>query len=80
MWFFSSYGFNADKLICLGYIQRPKSSTNKIVTADYILNKEALYQVDIAGNKFTAMPYLHAPTMGNFTGQNIKYRPTAIKY
>lgn len=67
-------------MICLGYIQKPKSSQNKTVTADYVLEKEAKYQVDIAGNKFTAKPYLHAPTMRSFPVNDIKYRPTAIKY
>lgn len=77
---FFRYGFNADKLICLGYIHRPKSSKNKTVTADYILEKEAKYQIDIAGNRFAATPYLHAPTVGNFTAQDINYKPTVIKY
>lgn len=76
----SRYGFNADKLICLGYIHKPKTSQNKTVTTDYLLNKEAKYQVDIAGNRFTATPYLHAPILGTFNTQEIKYRPTAIKF
>lgn len=76
-WCFS-YGFSADRLICVGFIERPKSSSNKIVTSDYILSRDARYEIDIAGTRFRLTPYLHAPPVFNSVKQ--KYRPTVISY
>ncbi|CAH0562194.1 unnamed protein product [Brassicogethes aeneus] len=76
----AGYGFSADKLICLGFISRPKSSGKKTITADYILSKDAFYQIDIAGHRFSLTPYLHAPTIPNAVSPEKKYKPTLIKY
>lgn len=73
----AGYGFSADKLICLGFIRRPDS---KIITSDYILSKDAVYEIDIAGQRFTCTPYLHAPVVAITQSQSKKYRPTAISY
>ncbi|KAJ3639735.1 hypothetical protein Zmor_003076 [Zophobas morio] len=75
----AGYGFSADKLICVGFIQRPPSSSNKIITSEYIMSKEAVYQIDVAGTRFSLTPYLHAPpVLSSSTLQ--KYRPTVISY
>ncbi|KAH1023474.1 hypothetical protein HUJ04_012674 [Dendroctonus ponderosae] len=44
----AGYGFSANKLICLGFISKPAKVENRIVTRDYILAKDAVYEVDIA--------------------------------
>ncbi|CAG9759384.1 unnamed protein product [Ceutorhynchus assimilis] len=75
----AGYGFAANKLIGLGFITKPKSEKNKIVTKDYILAKNAIYEVDIAGNRFGATPYLHALTVPSFHNDKREYRPVATK-
>lgn len=74
----AGYGFAANKLICLGFITKPPKAENRIVTKDYILAKDATYKVDIAGHRFSATPYLHAPTANAYHDK--EYRPTPIKY
>ena len=69
-----------NKLICLGFIWQPKSSPTKIVTHDFITSKDANYEIDIAGNKFSATPYLYTPLITNNVAQYRKYKPTVIKY
>lgn len=32
-----------------------------VITKDYILNKNALYEIDIAGKRFPMRPYIHVP-------------------
>jgi 2-keto-3-deoxy-6-phosphogluconate aldolase len=64
----------------VGFIERPESSNVKIITTDYILSKEALYQVDVAGTRFTLTPYLHAPPVSHSVTFEQKYRPTVISY
>ncbi|XP_066258904.1 pyruvate dehydrogenase phosphatase regulatory subunit, mitochondrial-like isoform X1 [Euwallacea similis] len=76
----AGYGFGANKLICLGFITRPAKVENRIVTRDYILAKDASYEVDIAGHRFSATPYLHAPTSASGHHEKKEYRPTPIKY
>ncbi|ENN74249.1 hypothetical protein D910_03538 [Dendroctonus ponderosae] len=76
----AGYGFSANKLICLGFISKPAKVENRIVTRDYILAKDAVYEVDIAGHRFSATPYLHAPTTHSPYHEKKEYRPTAIKY
>lgn len=75
----SRYGFAADKLICLGFIHRPATSEMKTISSDYILSKDAVYQIDIAGKRFGASPHLHAPSTSAQITQD-KYKPTAVSY
>ena len=43
------------------------------------MSKEAVYQIDVAGTRFSLTPYLHAPpVLSSSTLQ--KYRPTVISY
>lgn len=74
------YGFATNKLICLGFIRKPKSSKNKIVTLDYILSKDANYEIDIAGTRFKALAFTHAPIVENNLNKRKKYKPTVISY
>lgn len=66
-------------MICLGFIERPQSeSSTKVVTSDYVLSKEAKYQIDIAGYRFKALPYLHAPVLNSQSTRSSRYRPTVV--
>lgn len=76
----AGFGFSANKLIGLGFIRKPAKDGDKIVTNDYILSKNAVYEVDIAGHRFSASPYLHAPAIPTINNEKKKYRPTPIKY
>ncbi|GLV45115.1 uncharacterized protein CBL_14312 [Carabus blaptoides fortunei] len=77
----AGYGFTADKLVCLGFIQRPKSdTTSRIVNAEYSLSRDAVYKVDIAGYKFRLTPYLHAPHISIVSHQNRRYKPTVVNH
>ncbi|CAG9855350.1 unnamed protein product [Phyllotreta striolata] len=76
----AGYGFGANKSICIGFIRRPKGADTQIVTADYLLAKDAKYQIDIAGHRFTASPHLHAPKVGVKVTKSEKYKPTPIKF
>ncbi|XP_017770597.1 PREDICTED: pyruvate dehydrogenase phosphatase regulatory subunit, mitochondrial-like [Nicrophorus vespilloides] len=75
----AGYGFSTNKLIALGFLRRPKDSQVKTVTTDYILSKQAKYEIDIAGNKFPATPYIHAPIFATTVSERRKYKPTAIR-
>lgn len=44
------------------------------------MSKEAKYQIDIAGTRFSITPYLHAPPVINSVSLGQKYRPTVISY
>lgn len=67
-------------MICLGFIHKPQSSKNKTVTSDFILSKEASYEIDVAGTKFKALAFTHAPIAENNLNKKKKYRPTVISY
>ncbi|XP_049762224.1 pyruvate dehydrogenase phosphatase regulatory subunit, mitochondrial-like [Schistocerca cancellata] len=80
----AGYGFTLDKLICLGYIRHPgltNSDSRPIVTNDFIMTRNAKYEVDIAGQRVTAKPHMHVPfftTVKRKTSDH-HYRPTLIK-
>nr|XP_022914897.1 pyruvate dehydrogenase phosphatase regulatory subunit, mitochondrial-like isoform X1 [Onthophagus taurus] len=75
----AGYGFSTNKLICLGFIRRPKSSNNKVVTNDFVMSKDAKYEVDIAGKRFSVSPHIHAPILINNVSQYRKYKPTVVE-
>ena len=72
-------------MICLGYIRHPgmaKGSINglHIVTNDFIMSRNARYEIDIAGQRFLAKPHIHAPHIPhvNMESASIRYRPTVV--
>ena len=81
---FHRYGFTLDKLICLGYIQHPEmakggaANARHIVTNDFIMSRNARYEIDIAGQRFMAKPHIHAPHIPhvNMESASRRYRPT----
>ncbi|XP_050540511.1 pyruvate dehydrogenase phosphatase regulatory subunit, mitochondrial-like isoform X2 [Daktulosphaira vitifoliae] len=61
----AGYGFNLGKLVGLGYIQHTfsdnRNRNNISITNDYILSPSAKYEIDVAGNRFSASPKIHTP-------------------
>ncbi|XP_067001335.2 pyruvate dehydrogenase phosphatase regulatory subunit, mitochondrial [Anabrus simplex] len=81
----SGYGFTLEKLICLGYIRHPGiaqggPSARLTVTNDFIMARDAVYEVDIAGNRVTAKPHIHVPHFAamNIDSHSRRYKPTVI--
>ncbi|KAK9745982.1 Aminomethyltransferase folate-binding domain [Popillia japonica] len=75
----AGYGFSRDKLVCLGFIRRPKSSRLKHITTDFITSKDVKYEIDIAGKRFSATSHIQPPKISNYVSQNREYRPTVIQ-
>lgn len=75
----AGYGFSSNKLIGLGYIRRPIESEIKTVNAEYIMSKDAKYEVDIAGQRFPMRAYMHSPIAQSNARSRRKYRPTVRK-
>ncbi|KAL3289639.1 hypothetical protein HHI36_023048 [Cryptolaemus montrouzieri] len=75
----AGYAFSSDKLICIGYMRRSDNNEGIPLTTDYILNKESTYEIDIAGHRFLATPYIHAPALAP-RSKNSNYRPTVTRY
>ena len=52
-------------MVCLGFVTNrdPKTGELRPVTTDYVLAKDALYQVDIAGRRFNVKQSLHPPKL-----------------
>lgn len=69
----------------MGFIQRavPASQPEAFISSEYILDKSAAYQIDIAGRRYPLTPYLHAPAMPTqrvaVSGASASYRPTVVK-
>jgi len=85
LYFHYRYGFTLDKLICVGYIRHPGiakggSSRYPIVTNEFIMDRNALYEIDIAGQRFMAKPHIHAPHIPhvNMDSTTHRYRPTVV--
>lgn len=78
----AGYGFTSDKIVCLGFINKPESQKDKIITDDYILN-DAVYQIDVAGRLFSATPYTAVPKILEEKEKELRaakanYRPSAV--
>ncbi len=64
------YGFTLDRMVCLGYVSdfdeegnpRLKKNMNK-----FIMEKDAHYQIDIAGKKYTAKAGIYTPKLAMST-------------
>lgn len=74
-----------DKLICVGYIRHPvitigASNDRPVVTNEFIMARNARYEVDIAGQRFLAKPHIHAPHIPhvNMDSTSRRYRPTVV--
>ncbi|XP_053671526.1 pyruvate dehydrogenase phosphatase regulatory subunit, mitochondrial-like [Anopheles nili] len=79
----AGYGFASEKLICLGYISRPKSNAGSTITTEFIMDKDAVYHIDIAGKRFRLTQHIHPKAaMASALGRqdsNKSYRPTVVK-
>lgn len=79
----AGYGFASEKLVCLGYISRPKCNESRIITTDFIMDKNAVYHIDIAGGKFRLTQHIHPrATSKAMEESDMKktYRPTVVKF
>lgn len=81
----AGYGFASNKIVCLGFIQKPENQTgdNATITLDYIMDDSALYHIDVAGRLFSATPYVSAPPEFErkdkaLRGTSSSYRPSAV--
>lgn len=80
----AGYGFSSEKLVCLGYISRSQSDDSKVITTEYIMDKNATYHIDIAGQLFKLTQHIHpraAMAQALKERESSKtYRPTVVKF
>jgi len=63
--------------LALGFITNPDKNGNlQPVTTEYIMNKSALYQIDIAGQRFNVQASIHQPKLPTAGANLSKYHPT----
>jgi hypothetical protein len=66
-------------MVCLGFVTHPDKTTGELlpVTNDYVINKDALYQIDIAGRRFNVNQSIHPPKLPNVGTMVLEdYHPT----
>jgi hypothetical protein len=65
-------------MVALGFIvNTDRSGTSLPVTNEYVMDKDALYQIDVAGRRFTVRQSLHPPRLPGFQiAQPRGYIPT----
>nr|CAD7439980.1 unnamed protein product [Timema bartmani] len=78
----AGYGFTLSKLVCLGFIRHPgrNKGTRQIITEEFIMARNAKYELDIAGSRVVVKPHIHAPyfATANIDNSKKKYRPTVV--
>lgn len=77
----AGYGFTSGKIVCLGFISKPESQKDEVITNDFILNGS--YQIDVAGRLFSATPYTAVPKILEEKEKELRaakgsYRPSAV--
>ncbi|UYV82639.1 dehydrogenase, partial [Cordylochernes scorpioides] len=56
----SGYGFTLGRVVCLGFVRHPD---NLPVTPDFIIDRTANFEIEIAGQRFRAKASLHPPNI-----------------
>ncbi|CAL8101820.1 unnamed protein product [Orchesella dallaii] len=58
------YAFTLERMVALGFIVNKDIKTGNLfpVTQEYVMSKDALYQIDIAGRRFNVRQSLHPPS------------------
>lgn len=88
----AGYGFTLRKLIALGFISQPglreeaarrhPTYEHRMVTSDFILDRSAVYHVDLASMRVRLRPHLHAPPMATTQRQghatNMRFHPSLV--
>lgn len=77
--FLFRYAFTLERMVALGFIINKDIKTGDLlpVTTDYVMDREALYQIDIAGRRFNVRQSLHPPRLPSAsTVQSRDYHPT----
>ncbi|KFB43900.1 AGAP002217-PA-like protein [Anopheles sinensis] len=79
----AGYGFASEKLVCLGYISRPESNAQLPITTEFIMDKDAVYHIDIAGKRFRLAQHIHPKAALACAiereHRSKSYRPTVVK-
>ncbi|XP_054278632.1 pyruvate dehydrogenase phosphatase regulatory subunit, mitochondrial-like [Macrosteles quadrilineatus] len=73
----AGYGFNIQKLICLGFVR----CMGEIVSTDYITDPSAVYHIDIAGNRVRCKAHVSVPQIIGLDESNDdvrQYRPKVV--
>lgn len=76
---FIRYGFTLERMVALGFIVNKDIKTGDLipVTPEYVMSKDARYQIDIAGRRFTVRQSLHPPRLPTLQlPQSREYLPT----
>lgn len=73
----SAYGFTLGNFVCLGMIHHRDSNGNPVITKrinDFILDRSAEYEIDVAGKRYKAKVGIYTPKMAYKSSD----RPTFI--
>ncbi|ESO90302.1 hypothetical protein LOTGIDRAFT_218009 [Lottia gigantea] len=60
------YGFTLERMVCLGFVSDLDQNGNPKINPqinDYVMDKEAVYEIDISGKRFKAKPGIHTPKL-----------------
>ena len=62
----SAYGFTLGDFVCLGFIHHKDEDGKPIISKkinDYILDRNALYEIDVAGKRYSTRVGIYTPKM-----------------
>lgn len=76
----ANFGFTCQKMVCLGFIHMPKNRRNENITMDFINDPTAVYEIDIANNKFKASSIFTYPSELSFLKQQDENREKGAAY
>ncbi|XP_055956518.1 pyruvate dehydrogenase phosphatase regulatory subunit, mitochondrial [Patella vulgata] len=60
------YGFTLNRMVCLGFIRDYDDNGQPIMNPniyEYVMDKHAVYEIDVAGRKYLAKPGIHTPKL-----------------
>ncbi|XP_055609553.1 pyruvate dehydrogenase phosphatase regulatory subunit, mitochondrial-like isoform X2 [Uranotaenia lowii] len=80
----AGYGFASERLVCLGYISRPSGDESNVISTEFIMDKNAIYNIDLAGRLFRLTQHIHpkAALAKVIAERELAktYRPTVLKF
>lgn len=78
----SAYGFTLEKMICLGFVrdydQNDKRITHKYIN-DFVMDKNAKYEIAVAGRRFPAEVGLYTPKIAYTTSDPVFIPVPSVK-
>ncbi|KAK3581173.1 hypothetical protein CHS0354_024706 [Potamilus streckersoni] len=78
----SGYGFTLDRFVCLGYVHHMDEKGEPKVTKhinEYVMDRNAKYEISIAGKKYLAKVGIYTPRMAYKSFQKPTFIPTPQK-